>query len=249
MQVGGACGLAAKNGTASECFEKRRLVFIEYYVTLYVNFCMEMKKFYLIITIVLLVSGAGGARAQSLKDLLNKDNIEDIVNTITDHLDIVPENIAGKWEYSSVSVKFTGDNALMNAASEVAVRKVEERLTGYLQAIGLNEGSFGYDFNTDGTFSTSFLKMELPGKYTFFSEEDSIELSYGSTGKLKGLKMKAATKVNATSLELLFNADRLMDFLGKIASSSGDSELGALSYLVGQYDGMKIGFELKRKTE
>lgn len=249
MQVGGACGLAAKNGTASECFEKRRLVFIEYYVTLYVNFCMEMKKFYLIITIVLLVSGAGGARAQSLKDLLNKDNIEDIVNTITDQLDIVPENIAGKWEYSSVSVKFTGDNALMNAASEVAVRKVEERLTGYLQAIGLNEGSFGYDFNTDGTFSTSFLKMELPGKYTFFSEEDSIELSYGSTGKLKGLKMKAATKVNATSLELLFNADRLMDFLGKIASSSGDSELGALSYLVGQYDGMKIGFELKRKTE
>ena len=210
---------------------------------------MEMKKFYLIITIVLLVSGAGGARAQSLKDLLNKDNIEDIVNTITDQLDIVPENIAGKWEYSSVSVKFTEDNALMNAASEVAVRKVEERLTGYLQAIGLNEGSFGYDFNTDGTFSTSFLKMELPGKYTFSSEEDSIELSYGSTGKLKGLKMKAATKVNATSLELLFNADRLMDFLGKIASSSGDSEFGALSYLVGQYDGMKIGFELKRKTE
>ena len=194
---------------------------------------MEMKKFYLIITIVLLVSGAGGARAQSLKDLLNKDNIEDIVNTITDQLDIVPENIAGKWEYSSVSVKFTGDNALMNAASEVAVRK----------------GSFGYDFNTDGTFSTSFLKMDLPGKYTFSSEEDSIELSYGSTGKLKGLKMKAVAKVNATSLELLFNADKLMDFLGKIASSSGDSELGALSYLVGQYDGMKIGFELKRKTE
>lgn len=245
--------IGRKNGIASECFEKKRPVFIEYYVTLCVNFCVNfcigMKKFYLIITIVLFVSGAGGARAQSLKDLFNKDNIEDVVNAITDQLDIVPENIAGKWEYSGISVKFTGDNALMNAASEVAVRKVEEKLTGYLQAIGLNEGSFGYDFNTDGTFSTSFLKMELPGKYTFSSEEDSIELSYGSTGKLKGLKMKAVAKVNATSLELLFNADKLMDFLGKIASSSVDSELGALSYLVGQYDGMKIGFELKRKTE
>lgn len=208
-----------------------------------------MKKFYLItITFALLASGTIQTRAQSLKDLLNKESIEDIVNTITDQMDIIPENIEGEWEYNSIDVKFTGDNALMNAASEVAVSKIEDKLTEYMQTIGLKEGTFGYRFNPDGSFTTSFLKLDLPGKYTFSSEEDTIELSYGSEGKLKGVKMKATAKVNATNLELLFNADKLMEFLGKISSSSENSKLGALGQLVSQYDGLKIGFELKRKA-
>lgn len=210
---------------------------------------MEMKRFYLIITLALLASGTIQTRAQSLKDLLNKESIEDIVNTITDQMDIIPENIEGEWEYNSIDVKFTGDNALMNAASEVAVSKIEDKLTEYMQIIGLKEGTFGYRFNPDGSFTTSFLKLELPGKYTFSSEEDSIELAYGSTGKLKGVKMKATAKVNATNLELLFNADKLMEFLGKISSSSDNQKLAALNQLISQYDGLKIGFELKRKAK
>ncbi|MBO8465997.1 MAG: DUF4923 family protein [Bacteroidetes bacterium] len=208
-----------------------------------------MKRFYLIITLALLASGTIQTRAQSLKDLLNKESIEDIVNTITDQMDIIPENIEGEWEYNSIDVKFTGDNALMNAASEVAVSKIEDKLTEYMQIIGLKEGTFGYRFNPDGSFTTSFLKLELPGKYTFSSEEDSIELAYGSTGKLKGVKMKATAKVNATNLELLFNADKLMEFLGKISSSSDNQKLAALNQLISQYDGLKIGFELKRKAK
>lgn len=207
-----------------------------------------MKRFYLIITLALLAAGTVQTKAQSLKDLLNKENVEDIVNTITDQLDIIPENIEGEWEYNSIDVKFTGDNALMNAASEVAVSKIEDKLTEYMQIIGLKEGTFGYRFNPDGSFTTSFLKLDLPGKYTFSSEEDTIELSYGSEGKLKGVKMKATAKVNATNLELLFNADKLMEFLGKISSSSENSKLGALGQLVSQYDGLKIGFALKRKA-
>lgn len=210
---------------------------------------MEMKRFYLIITLALLASGTIQTRSQSLKDLLNKESIEDIVNTITDQMDIIPENIEGEWEYNSIDVKFTGDNALMNAASEVAVSKIEDKLTEYMQIIGLKEGTFGYRFNPDGSFTTSFLKLELPGKYTFSSEEDSIELAYGSTGKLKGVKMKATAKVNATNLELLFNADKLMEFLGKISSSSDNQKLAALNQLISQYDGLKIGFELKRKAK
>lgn len=210
---------------------------------------MEMKRFYLIIPLALLASGTIQTRAQSLKDLLNKESIEDIVNTITDQMDIIPENIEGEWEYNSIDVKFTGDNALMNAASEVAVSKIEDKLTEYMQIIGLKEGTFGYRFNPDGSFTTSFLKLELPGKYTFSSEEDSIELAYGSTGKLNGVKMKATAKVNATNLELLFNADKLMEFLGKISSSSDNQKLAALNQLISQYDGLKIGFELKRKAK
>ena len=47
-------------------------------------------------------------------------------------------------------------------------------------------------------------------------------------------------------MQLLFNADKLLEFISKITSSVGDSKLGALTSLLDQYDGMQIGFELTR---
>ena len=44
-------------------------------------------------------------------------------------------------------------------------------------------------------------------------------------------------------------ADKLLEFIGRISSAAGDSKTNVLSSLAGQYDGMKIGFELTRKTE
>ena len=182
-----------------------------------------------------------------MKDLFNKKGIEGIVNTVVEQMDIIPENITGHWEYAGTAVKFTGDNMLMNAASELASGQVEEKLDEYLQIIGLKEGVFGYTFNADSTFTTTFNKMEFHGKYTFSPEEDTIELNYGKTGKLKGVSMKTMVSVTPASMQLLFNADKLLEFIGKISSSVGDARLGTLSSLVEQYDGMKIGFELTRK--
>ena len=202
-----------------------------------------MKKLYLILAAVLFAAACPQqAEGQSLKDLFNKKSIEGIVNTVVEQMDIIPENITGHWEYA-------GDNMLMNAASELASGQVEEKLDEYLQIIGLKEGAFGYTFNADSTFTTTFNKMEFPGKYTFSPEEDTIELNYGKTGKLKGVSMKTMVSVSPASMQLLFNADKLLEFIGKISSSVGDTRLGTLSSLVEQYDGMKIGFELTRKSE
>lgn len=209
-----------------------------------------MKKVYLILAAALFAAACPQqAEGQSLKDLFNKKGIEGIVNTVVEQMDIIPENITGHWEYAGTAVKFTGDNMLMNAASELASGQVEEKLDEYLQIIGLKEGVFGYTFNADSTFTTTFNKMEFHGKYTFSPEEDTIELNYGKTGKLKGVSMKTMVSVTPASMQLLFNADKLLEFIGKISSSVGDARLGTLSSLVEQYDGMKIGFELTRKSE
>jgi hypothetical protein len=44
----------------------------------------------------------------------------------------------------------------------------------------------------------------------------------------------------------MFNADKLLDFIGKVSSSSNNSTLAAISAIAQQYDGMKLGFELKK---
>lgn len=130
----------------------------------------------------------------------------------------------------------------------LASGKVEEKLDEYLAKIGLEDGLFVYTFNADSTFSTTFKKMTFSGTYSFSPEEDTIVLDYGKTGRLKGVSLKTGVSVSATDMKLLFNADGIIDFLARISSSAGDSKLKALNALISQYDGMKIGFELKRKN-
>lgn len=43
-----------------------------------------------------------------------------MVGSVVEQLDVIPKNIEGNWEFSGSAVKFTGDNVLMNAASELA---------------------------------------------------------------------------------------------------------------------------------
>lgn len=192
----------------------------------------------------LLFVGVAQVYGQSFKDLLNKG--KDVVGSVVEQLDVIPKNIEGNWEFSGSAVKFTGDNVLMNAASELAAGKVEDQLNEYLQKVGIRQGLFSYVFNADGTFTTTFSKMNFSGQYTFSQEEGTIELDYGKNEKLKGVSLKTDVSVSLNSMQLLFNADKLLDFISKISSTVGDSKIGALASLIDQYDGLKIGFELSR---
>lgn len=200
------------------------------------------------IIFLLLTSCGMQMYGQSLKDLFNKETIRDIAGSVVEQLDVLPKNIEGTWEYAGTAVKFTGDNILTTAASQIASGQIETRLDEYLQIVGIRKGAFSYTFNADSTFTTSFNKMDFPGRYTFSEEANTIELDYGKNEKLRGITLKTQVSVSLTSMELLFNADKLLDFINKISSSAGNSKLSMLNALTSQYDGLKIGFELTRKT-
>ena len=95
----------------------------------------------------LLFVGGVQVYGQSFKDLLNKG--KDVAGSVVEQLDVIPKNIEGNWEFSGSAVKFTGDNVLMNAASELAAGKVEDQLNEYLQKVGIRQGLFSYVFNAD----------------------------------------------------------------------------------------------------
>ena len=200
------------------------------------------------IIFLLLTSCGMQMYGQSLKDLFNKETIRDIAGSVVEQLDVLPKNIEGTWEYAGTTVKFTGDNILTTAASQIASGQIATRLDEYLQIVGIREGAFSYTFNADSTFTTSFNKMDFPGRYTFSEEANTIELDYGKNEKLRGITLKTQVSVSLTSMELLFNADKLLDFINKISSSAGNSKLSMLNALTSQYDGLKIGFELTRKS-
>lgn len=128
----------------------------------------KIKKIFVVLSAALLL-GTVSANAQSLKELFSNGGVKSVVESVVDQLDVIPKNIEGNWTFSGSAVKFTGDNMLMNAASELAVGKVEDTL------------------NEDGTFSTSFNQAKFPGQYTFSQQEKTLELDYGKNEKLKGI--------------------------------------------------------------
>ena len=187
------------------------------------------------------------ASAQSLKDILNKvkDNstVSDIVEKVTG-IDISKGDIKGTWNYTGSAVKLESEDLMKSAAAGVAATQVEKKLDEYLAKAGLQGGAFSFTFNEDNTFTTTVKGKKFNGTYTFSDEEDSINLKYGKN--LGSTGITATAQLNNTTLELLFQADKLLTLIEKLTAASSNTTLKTISTLAGQYDGMKIGLEMQK---
>ena len=189
-----------------------------------------------------ILSVSDSAYGQSIKDILNSAAVKDAVTAVTGGKKLT----AGTWTYVDPAIQLEGDNALKNVAASVASSEMEKKLKDYCAKIGIIEGAFNYTFNTDSTFTSVLKSCTLKGTYSFNADDKTMELHYGKIGKSKLTTMTAHVVVTNDQLSLLFNADKLLDFLTKLSAVSKNTTLQALNKLASQYDGLMMGFELKK---
>ena len=187
-----------------------------------------------------------GVQAQSLKDILNSSAVKDAVTAVTGGKQLSVENLAGTWTYVNPAIQLEGDNALKNVAASVAASEIEKKLNEYCAKVGIEAGAFNYTFNADSTFTSQLKGRTLNGTYSFNAEEKTIELKYGKLSKLNLATMTAYVVLSDDQLSLLFNVDKLLDFLTKLSSLSDNTALQTINKLASEYDGMKLGFELSK---
>lgn len=182
---------------------------------------------------------ATSAQAQGLKDLLNKENIEKAVNSLTGKN---TASMTGTWEFSGAALEFESDNLLQKAGGSLAATAVEKKLDGFLEKVGIEPGQMSFTFNEDSTFQTTVKGKNLKGNYSYDEATQKINLKFA---KLIGIN----TKVNCTSqqMELLFPSDKLLDLISFLASKSNNSTLQSISSLADSYDGMMLGFTLQKQ--
>lgn len=202
-----------------------------------------MKKFILCAGLLSLTCLCPQIQAQSLKDILKSSAVKDAVTSLTGGKELTAANLSGTWEYVSPAVMLEGDNALKNVAGNVAASEVEKKLQSYCDKIGLKAGTFSYTFNDDNTFTCIFKEKALKGTYTLQESDKTIQLKYGN---LKIANISAQVVLTHDELALLFNAEKLLDFLGTLSSLSGSTTLQAINKLTDQYEGFKVGFQLKK---
>lgn len=204
--------------------------------------------FRIIFTSIMMCGLCGSVEAQTLKDLLKKaagsSAVQEVVESVTGIS--LQADIKGTWDYSGVAVKLVSEDLLKSAAAGVAAGQVEEKLDGYVQKIGIKPGAFGFTFSEDNTFTTTFKGKNIPGTYTLDEQAKTLTLTYGKTSFMKGFTMTATVNITTSQLDLMFNADKLLDFIGKVSATSKNTTLSAISAVAEQYDGMKLGFELTK---
>ena len=200
---------------------------------------MKKSVFGQMLVAALLLATASNLQAQSLKDLLNKENIEKAVNAVTGKN---TASMTGTWMFTGSALAFESDNLLQKAGGSLAANAVEKKLDGFLGKVGIEPGEMSFTFNSDSTFQTQIKGKTLKGPYQYDSSTQKVNLKFSKLLKLN-------TTVNCTSeqMELLFPSDRLLDLVTFLASKSNNATLQSISSLAESYDGMMLGFTLQKQ--
>lgn len=153
----------------------------------------------------------------------------------------------GTWMYVNPALQLEGDNALKNVAGSLAATEAEKKMKEYCAKVGIVEGVFNYVFNSDSTFTSALKRGSLKGTYSVSPEDKTVTLRYTvGNKKLTVSTLTAHVVLSGNELTLLFNADKLLKFLSTVSSISSNTTLKAINKLASEYDGMMLGFDLKK---
>ena len=149
---------------------------------------------------------------------------------------------AHTWKYSKPGCAFTSENLLAKAGGEIAANKIEEDLNKYYNKFGFSNSNTYFAFKTDGTFAAKIDGKSWNGTYTFDEKTHAIQL--------KGLLLSASGFATRTTngISLLFEQKKLLTLIKTLSklNLTGSTTMSAVSSIVDNYDGVRIGFEMTK---
>ncbi len=196
------------------------------------------------LSIVLLVATALltslNSQAQSLQDLLNKENVEKAINALTGKN--TTTDLTGTWVYAGPAVEFESDNLLAKAGGSVASSTVESKMNEYLAKVGIKEGEMSFTFNADSPFTSNAAGRQLQGTYSYQPESKTMQLKFSRL-----LNLNAQVNCTSTQMDLLFKSDKLLALITYLSKKSSNRTLKSISSLAENYNGMMTGLSLKKQ--
>ena len=233
----------------------------------------------IVLALVLFAAFSVNGQAQSWKNLLGKvanKVTEEVVNTDTQNVvtnilgtligNSVPFSkalIEGAWNYQGTACVLESENALSEIGGTVATAKIEEKLDGYFNKIGISKGTCTLTFLPNDSCYFAVNGRKVGGTYKLNEEEKIIDFSFLHNK----LNMKSYLSYNVTDIDVVFDVDKLLDLIknatstvssktstvGSLMSSSSSSKLSTagatletISTLLEGYDGMMLGMKLSK---
>lgn len=175
-------------------------------------------------------------QAQTLSDLFNK-----AVKVVTQKDTFV--DMVGTWRYTGAAVEFKSDNLLKKAGGAVAASAVESKLDEQLAKVGIKEGQMSFTFNADSTFNVKIGRKNMSGTYSYNNATQKVNLKF-----VKLVGMNAKIDCSSSGMDMLFDSDKLLKLLVFFGNKSNNATIKSVSSLASSYDGMMVGFTLKKES-
>ena len=199
-----------------------------------------MKRVLFIVAFIFSV-GMGSAQAQNWLNML-KSVATSAIDKVTGG-EFTAKSIIGTWNYTQPGVKLSSKDALSDLAGTAATSTLQSKMASYYEFVGIKPGACNFVIKDDGTFSSTFGKNTLSGKYTFDAKSNLLLLTYD--GLLAGLgAIPAYAYMNGANLQIVFPIDKLMSVLTTLGSNV--NTLSTITELIKKYDSVKIGFEFSK---
>ena len=213
-----------------------------------------MKKIFIAaVAFCLLLSGCGGMAniaggaatgTQSSTNTTSSNStlgaLGNILSSVIGLDKITQESLVGTWKYNGPGCAFTSENLLAKAGGEIAASKIEEQLSAQYTKLGLSASNTYIQFKEDGTFAAKIKGQAWNGSYTFDETQSQIQLK----GLL--LNMTGYVKKETNGISVLFESKKLLSLVQTLSSLSGNSQLSTIGEISKSYDGVRIGFDLKK---
>ena len=195
---------------------------------------MKRIKFFLVAAMLLI--SASGVQAQSIGDLLTG-----LGKTLVGDKATTAASLKGTWTYTGPACEFESDNLLSKAGGSAVSTKIENKITPILNNYGVQ--GIVYTFDGNGNYTTTIKKRTIKGTYTFDSKKKTITFKphYGK-------EYTANVSILKNQMTLVFNADKLMHVLQTISNTAAkqNSTAATINTLMKSYNGMRLGFRLKK---
>ncbi|MDE7074010.1 MAG: DUF4923 family protein [Odoribacter sp.] len=182
------------------------------------------------------------AQAQSLKDILKSETAQKILNVVKEATAFKFQDLEGTWKYQSPACQFKSDELLQKAGGTVLANEMEGKLEAAYKKAGITPGSLSYTFNRDSTFTCTIGKKQLKGTYDYDTASKTLTLTY-----YRLLKSEIQLAQNSEGIAMLYDADRLLKVVTLLSSISKSAMLSTVGKVAEQYDGMLLGFDMKKQ--
>ena len=184
---------------------------------------------------MMLLFTVSSVQAQSLGDLLSG-----IGKTVAGNKLTSENSLKGTWKYSGPACLFESDNLLAKAGGSAASTKIESKVAPIVKNY---VNGIVFTFDGEGNYTSKLKTRVTKGTYTFDSDKKTITFK-----PTVGKAYTAYVAVTGSEMTLVFNANKLMSILKTISNSSAktNSTASTINSLLQNYNGMRLGFRLKK---
>lgn len=229
-----------------------------------------MKKLILpLLTLMLLLSVSPAYAAPDIRDLLNglagggasatdstaSSNplggaVGGLISGLLGNKELTEADLAGVYNYNEPAVSFKSENLLKKAGGAAMSAALVGKLAPYYNKAGLN--NLVVTLTPEKNCEFAMGKMKLPGTFERDSTAENPNtfiFTFKAFGKMKISSITGEVQKSGDKLVMTFDASKLITLMNTVAKLTGRQSLQAAASLLNSYDGLNLGFELKKTAD